>query len=48
MCCVSKRVSKAEFVWLMLLLSALDPARYQELRDLGWEIAAARKSETPN
>lgn len=48
MCLVRKRVSKVEFVWLMLWLSAVDPERYQELRDAGWEIAAQVESETPN
>lgn len=43
-----KRVSKAEFVWLLTLLAQLDRPRYRELRARGWNNALPQESEFPN
>jgi hypothetical protein len=43
-----KRVSKTEFVWLMILLAAVDRERYRELRARGWSEARVFESESPN
>lgn len=47
------RVTKAEFVSLMVQLAAADRDKFRELRALGWDSAAeagsaVRKSEYPN
>ena len=43
-----KRVSKTEFVWLMILLAMVDRERYRELRAQGWAEARPLESESPN
>lgn len=43
-----RRVSKAEFVWLMISLARVDRERYRELRDFGWLNAGPLESDIPN
>ncbi|MGE0206109.1 MAG: hypothetical protein AB7E70_19635 [Hyphomicrobiaceae bacterium] len=48
-----EKVSKAEFVWLMVQLAEADRDKYRELRAQGWDLVertggAQRKSELPN
>jgi hypothetical protein len=43
-----RRVSKVEFLRLMLLLRSADLERYRQLRDLGWSLAVPLISEHPN
>lgn len=47
------KVSKAEFVWLMVQLAAADRDKFREMRAQGWDSAAESgsvvlKSELPN
>lgn len=47
------KVTKAEFVWLMVQLAAADRDKFRELRAQGWDSAAEAgsdvvKSELPN
>lgn len=47
------KVSKAEFVWLMVRLAETDREKYRELRAMGWDFVeqngpVPQKSELPN
>jgi hypothetical protein len=47
------KVTKAEFVWLMIQLAEADRAKFRELRELGWREAIEAgsvlpKSDSPN
>jgi DNA polymerase IIIc chi subunit len=47
------KVTKAEFVWAMVKLAETNREKYRELREKGWDLAAASgsaptKSESPN
>lgn len=48
-----EKVSKAEFVWLMVQLAEADREKYREIRAQGWALVEqfghlAQKSEFPN
>lgn len=42
------RVSKAEFVGLMVVLGMRDRVRYRKLRETGWLEAIPQQSDYPN